>query len=464
MHDKYMKNMVFILLNLTIFSFAGSALAAPHYVMPTNGAAESPFETWAKAATNIQDAVNVATNGETVWVSNGTYYCQGVYTSIYSYWGNIITNTAMVMITNSITVQGVNGYSNTIVDGNYPLWTTAVFHVSSDSAILSGLTITNGFATTNLLNAGGVRTAGVGIYFKGSLVTNCLITGNILSNTIGGQSFHVGPAICVDSGTVSHCIIRGNKAIGSLVYGSGLFANQGGTAAKPIIIKNCDVSYNQSDTSFSPLRLFYCGSVTAIYCNVHDNNNAGIDISGGGSVVDSCTISNNSIGLYFVTESSSTARNCLISSNSTYGVKFAYNCKNSKIENCMVVNNANGVFFDSSPGYWFVTLNCIIYYNTTANWIHGGTNMSYTNCCTYPMPTNVPGISIGAGNITNAPVFVNTNSGNYRLSTDSPCVNTGINQNWMTNRADFDGNPRIRYGTVDMGAYEVIYNGTIYKF
>jgi hypothetical protein len=32
----------------------------------------------------------------------------------------------------------------------------------------------------------------------------------------------------------------------------------------------------------------------------------------------------------------------------------------------------------------------------------------------------------------------------------------------MTNAFDLDG--RIRYGTVDIGAYETIYEGTIYKF
>jgi len=55
-------------------------------------------------------------------------------------------------------------------------------------------------------------------------------------------------------------------------------------------------------------------------------------------------------------------------------------------------------------------------------------------------------------------------SGDYRLRANSPCVNTGTNQGWMTNSYDLDGRMRIRYGTVDMGAYEAIYNGTIYKF
>ncbi|MBU4211926.1 MAG: hypothetical protein KKD33_05010, partial [Verrucomicrobia bacterium] len=77
----------------------------------------------------------------------------------------------------------------------------------------------------------------------------------------------------------------------------------------------------------------------------------------------------------------------------------------------------------------------------------------------------------GTGNITGDPMFVDkglgygtTNVvGNYRLSPNSPCINAGMNQNWMTNGVDLDGMMRIRYGTVDMGAYERINKGAIFS-
>ncbi len=46
--------------------------------------------------------------------------------------------------------------------------------------------------------------------------------------------------------------------------------------------------------------------------------------------------------------------------------------------------------------------------------------------------------------------------GNYRLDKGSPCINTGLNQDWMTGATDLDGNPRILEQTVDMGAYESV--------
>jgi len=69
-------------------------------------------------------------------------------------------------------------------------------------------------------------------------------------------------------------------------------------------------------------------------------------------------------------------------------------------------------------------------------------------CCTTPQPTD------GVGNITNAPLFVDMNGwSNPRLQSDSPCINAG-NNSFVASATDFDGNPRIAGGTVDIGAYE----------
>jgi hypothetical protein len=85
--------------------------------------------------------------------------------------------------------------------------------------------------------------------------------------------------------------------------------------------------------------------------------------------------------------------------------------------------------------------NCILYYNPV-NYAGG----FLTNCCTTPLPS-------GPGNFTNAPILVNLAGGDFHLQSNSPCINAG-NNTYVTSGTDLDGNPRIKGGTVDIGAYE----------
>jgi len=63
----------------------------------------------------------------------------------------------------------------------------------------------------------------------------------------------------------------------------------------------------------------------------------------------------------------------------------------------------------------------------------------------------------GEGNISEDPQFVAPDGpdNDYRLSSGSPCIDGGVNEDWMWGAVDLDGNPRILYGTfslmVDIG-------------
>jgi hypothetical protein len=57
------------------------------------------------------------------------------------------------------------------------------------------------------------------------------------------------------------------------------------------------------------------------------------------------------------------------------------------------------------------------------------------------------------GNFTNAPLFVDPASGNFRLQVNSPCINAGLNAHAPAD-LDLDGHTRIAGGTLDVGAFE----------
>jgi hypothetical protein len=156
-----------------------------------------------------------------------------------------------------------------------------------------------------------------------------------------------------------------------------------------------------------------------------------------------------------------TLYNCIIICNSAEqygGAAFG----SSILNNCTVVGNSSlggggGVYQNTK------CLNCIVAFNDpggTNNWYD--TTSYFTNSCTYPTQSTW---QVTDGNITNDPVFVNTNAGNYRLSQSSPCINAGLNQSWMDGAVDLDGRSRIdRFSRiVDMGCYEYLPAGFIYR-
>ncbi len=106
--------------------------------------------------------------------------------------------------------------------------------------------------------------------------------------------------------------------------------------------------------------------------------------------------------------------------------------------------------------------NSIVMFNTGTlgdNWVAGsGVTPRMNYSCTAP----IAGLT-GAGNLEADPLF---GDGDGRLSPGSPCVNAGINEEWMPGGVDLDGRPRIdRFvRKVDMGCYEFMPRGSMFSF
>jgi hypothetical protein len=377
----------------------------------------APFATWETAATNIQQAVDAARPGDTVFVTNGAY-------SAGDRDGN------RVAITNAIRLESVNGADVTKIVGQVSDYTNGGIGIRcvylGTNSVLSGFTLTNGEG-----NKGG------GAY--GGTLYNCTLTGNSAGSKIsfGGGAF---------GSTLYNCLVAGNSA------SAGMGAAGGG--ASDCILFNCTVTGN-STFAFDLSRGGGVSDCTLYNCLVTGNSAGGWVGRGGGAyggTLDHCTVAGNAGG----GASDGTVYNSLVIENA--------GGSDGQFFNCTVVGNNGGV-----SGTVF---NSIVYYNFGENY-EEETTLNY--CCTTPLPTN------GVGNITGPPLFIDMAAGDFRLREESPCIDAGTNllgmtwTNWayhpalddtimgvgsITDSTDILGNTRFIDGNFDrkvawdIGAYE----------
>jgi hypothetical protein len=354
-------------------------VVGPHYVAASSPNPTAPYSSWATAARNIQDAIAAATEAGTVvvLVTNGTY------APIMAYYPA------------SLSVRSVNGALFTVIEGGH-----------SNRCVTLGA----GVSLSGFTLADGVAPVGGGAW--GGTLNNCILVGNVTSNSYPGDGVGGGAFDC----TLNNCTLRGNSG------GSG-----GG--AFDCTLNNCTLSGNSA----------------------YD--------SGGGasaSVLNNCNLSGNSAwvgggasyGYHFGSYSQCFLNNCTLNGNSAKVGGGAYV---SVLNNCTLTGNSASGYNGNGCGgvYGSVLNNSILYFNTAPNDanFHQDQYTVLNSCCTTPQPTN------GVGNITSAPLFVDQAAGNLRLQSNSPCINAG-NNSYVTGATDLDGNPRIAGGTVDIGAYE----------
>jgi len=486
--------------------------APVHYVWAASSTPAFPYTNWATAARTIQEAVDAATlPGESVLVTNGVYD-QGVR----AVFGAMMNRVA---VRRPLTLKSVNGAEVTVIKGYRVPGTTngnaAIRCVYlGDYACLIGFTLTSGATRQTGYTSSDYSTnvSGGGVWCESvrSVVSNCVITGNSAHRSGGGAY----------NGTLKDCSVIGNWAIseGGGVYRSTLndctltnnFAQYNSGGAFGSMLNDCILANNRSEwgggagwcglincvlvgntgldtggaaNSF----LIHClldrnvantgggaSGSTLTLCTLSDNL---ASVSGGGAVsstLNKCLLMGNSSGLIGGGTLRCTLNDCVLTGNSAGSPDapsmlggggasggtlnnciLAGNSANSgggsqggTVNNCTIIGNS--ARFDGGGAINSTLNNCTVYYNSAdisgANY-NGGT-LNY--CCTYPMPTN------GVGNITNAPLFVDTNNwADLRLRPRSPCIDAG-NNDFVTWATDLAGNPRILNGRVDMGAYEFV--------
>ncbi len=341
---------------------------------------------------------------------------------------------------------------------------------SQTDVTVQNCTISENIAESNTVSYGG------GICCKSNsnlAINNCKIQNNIVR---GGYSTRGGGILCFHSSSLilNDSIITGNTCEGKDSSGCGVYCEQYHVSTGKCTITGCTIEDN-------------------IATNMEQNNRSyggGIYLCGARPIISKCIIRNNSAnaGAGIRLElANSLIWDCIISGNFSLNrnnTSSGIHCYNSNayIGNCTIVGNSSyGLYCQDGAA---TVENSIIYYNGRDNQpeIYGyvgvsvGVGYSDVQGPFSPLCLGVGGI-YGNGNINSDPCFIEPGywdvngtpkqweddfwvEGDYRLSSISPCINTGCFPSYLLDSTDLNGNPRV-IGKTDMGAYEFSNNKPI---
>ena len=342
-------------------SAAASSFAQFRYVDDDSADPQSPYDNWSHAATNIPEAVNVATSGDTVVVAPGVYKI----------------GSPPLYIPNGKKIKLLSTNREAIIDAQ---GLGPAVRIGDSNAVIEGFTIENGYSS--MIYGGGVQ------LMERASVQDCLIRNN--RAIYGG-----GVGFLAPGGELRNCTITGNTADDR---GGGIYMGQSGTC----VVENCEITDNTAEHYGGGLYFQPGGIVNG--CRVAGNqavtNGGGGGYLNGGTVVNSVIFGNQA---------------------TTYGGGLYVAGPTCQVESCTIVDNTGGISGGGveMAGTAGQLRNSILFHNhapTNANlYLHSSATSSY--CCVSPSP--------GGSNFELPPEFEDLAGRNFRLKPNSPCIDTG---------------------------------------
>ena len=389
-----------------------------------------------------------------------------------------------------------------IVEGNSSDGTGGGVDVVSSGTLVPVITCSN-----TVIRGNSAETSGGGVHVYGSgraFLDDCIVEGNSSGGTGGGAD--VAPTgTYVPELFCSATVFRDNVASTS---GGAVRIRQFGRAS----FDGCRFDGNsvtstsqQNDYGGGAIFMTDQNAATNAFCSVSNcvfacnssNNRAGAmggtwnNLYFSGAIVN-CIFTNNLSRLQggaLVIRDSANAnpnppiiRNCLFAFNSTTNLTTDTNggavmfaaYSNITLENCTIVSNniCNTAGYKSGGIHHRYTgklKNCIVAFNTVcgeredANYWNNTSTLSadnFINCC-----SDLSNNKFGSSCVIGDPKFVDPANGDFRIQPNvSPCINAGVNADWMAGKKskDLAGVPRIYDEIVDIGCYEVWFpKGTV---
>ncbi|NQT38583.1 MAG: hypothetical protein HQ581_13890 [Planctomycetes bacterium] len=171
---------------------------------------------------------------------------------------------------------------------------------------------------------------------------------------------------------------------------------------------------------------------------VLDGGNRGvarcIELAGHSAIIDGLAIVRFQEGVRITARESTAAavRNCIIVRNSGHGIVFHHG---GSAKNCTVAyNDGAGLYAYDMGGGGDDPANLILYGNEKGPFVRESANIGLHN------------------SHTDDPHFFSATD--FRLRSDSPCIDAGRNEPWMKDARDAQGHRRIHKDVVDIGACE----------
>ena len=458
--------------------------------------------TWATALRSIQAALDISTASHEIWVAAGRYNENIQMVPYVALYGGFPADGSPLFDQRDASIY------KTIIDAT-GFNTHAV--VAAQWALLDGFMITGGNAEEN---GGGVycaepfilrnctitnniarKRSGCGIYCKGCSPTieDCTISENskipyyrnivldgsvycdfgsspVITRCVIQNNSDYGIHLRYSSATITECVIKNNYRYG-IILDNNVFHDE----IPPTTVEDCLVSGNTEkgiyliglNTRIAVSRTRITGNLgTGFSCNdamlctldsclLTDNQGVGFACSAGDwdpyvdPILYNCTLARNALGDFYFSfifgegfykddfympSSLPELKNCIFWSDDAVSVQFWYHTMLWSGNNIPKTRNFSTMqydYVDVSPD-WGEGID--IYFSS----VKGG----------WP------------GNISDDPRFVNPEAGDFRLLSNSPCIDRGDNSSAHNLPYDIEGGPRILDGdgngtfVVDMGAYE----------
>ena len=264
---------------------------------PWDGSQQYPYR-------YISDGLNVSTDGDTIFVCNGTYY-------------------ESIEILNSIILTCEK---NTIIGGNY---TENIINVLSDNVLIKNFIIRN--------SGGYNHNSAIKLNFDNVLIKNC----TICRSRIGIYALNSSNNI------IDNCSFYNNELGISLAL------------SIDNIIEGCTFAYNSIGTNFKTsssniIKFSYYHSngracfinnskdISIYHCNISDNsaNHGGIFLWSDSNVsIKNCVIQHNGVGISIFKSNQIDIINNNFSKNTLYAIWMDENCISISVNKCNIIGN-----------------------------------------------------------------------------------------------------------------------------